>query len=139
MAPTRRTSPLARAILALHALTFLGLGIAFLAAPTEMAAIVDLEATTPLARNDIRAVYGGLELGIGALLLAALMSEDLAPALRSLLVIFGAMIGSRLLSLFVDGAPAQPGTLLLGLELAAFASAAIGLRSVGRRPRTPRP
>ncbi len=136
MSPTRRTSPLARAILALHALTFLGLGIAFLVAPTEMAAIVDLEATTTLARNDLRAIYGGMELGIGALLLAALLGEDLPPALRSLLVIFGAMIGSRLLSMLIDGVPAQPGTLLLGLEVAAFSSAAIGLRSVGRRPRS---
>jgi len=139
MTPRSRPSPLARAIVALNALTFIGLGIAFLISPTEMAAIVDLEGTSPLARSDLRAIYGGIELGIGALLLVKLLDGDLAPALRSLLFIFGAMILSRLFSLFADGMPAQPGTLLLGLEVAAFSSAALGLRMIGRRPRRPRP
>lgn len=138
MLPRNRPSPLARAIVALNALTFIGLGIAFLIAPTEMAAIVDLEGTSNLARNDLRAVYGGLELGIGALLLAKLLDGELAPALRSLLFLFGAMILSRIFSLLADGMPAQPGTLLLGLEVAALSSAALGLRALGRRPRPPR-
>ena len=132
-------SPLARTIVALNALTFIGIGIAFLISPTEMAAIVDIEGTTNLARNDLRAVYGGIEIGIGALLLSKLLDGDLAPALRALLVLFGAMILSRIFSLAVDGVPEQPGALLFALEAAALTSAFVGLRAAGRRPRQHRP
>jgi len=131
----RTASPsLARWIVLLNALVFVGLGVAFLLAPTQLAAIIDLDAITALARNDIRAVYGGIELGIGLFLLGTLRSGDVRLALRALILLFGSMILARLISIAIDGVPEHPGTLLLCVETCALLSALVG-RSVARRHR----
>jgi uncharacterized protein DUF4345 len=58
---------LGRALLGLGALLYLGLGVWFLIWPEGLSA-VGLSADTPAARTELRATYGGLELGLFAFL-----------------------------------------------------------------------
>lgn len=46
-------------------LMLLGFGLAFLLSPARMAGLVDIQAPTSSALSDIRALYGGLEIGLG--------------------------------------------------------------------------
>lgn len=64
-----RRERIGRAWVALSAGLYLVLGVWFLAAP-EALEIVRLSAAEGTARAELRAMYGGLELGIGAFLLA---------------------------------------------------------------------
>ena len=128
-----RSSPFALTIVLLTALTFIGVGVSFLVDPTGMAALVDIEATSALARNDIRAVYGGLEVGVGIALLAALAGGGPERPLKSTIYLFGAIVLARSLSIAVDGKPGDPGALLLGLELLCFTCASLALTTLRRR------
>jgi hypothetical protein len=69
---------LARITLWLGGLGFLAFGLAFLIAPLETMAAAGLQLQGDLAATELRAFYGGLELALGALLIAA----DLHPAAR---------------------------------------------------------
>ena len=57
-------------------LACLALGVAALIAPVRFAATVGLEATGPLGRSELRAVFGGVFIGIGA----ACLATSSAPA-----------------------------------------------------------
>ena len=59
---------LALVILWISAGAFAGFGLLFLALPERMADTVELSARSSTARTEIRAMYGGLELGIAAFL-----------------------------------------------------------------------
>ena len=54
-------------LIIIAALIFLGFGVWFIIKPTALAGI-GIEATSPSARTDIRATYGGFELGVAAFL-----------------------------------------------------------------------
>ena len=58
-------------VLRASALAFFGIGAAFLVAPASMAGFVGISSGGASADNDIRAVYGGLQLACGALLWTA--------------------------------------------------------------------
>ena len=60
-------------ILWLDALAFLGFGLAFLLNPTGMMEGLDIAVPTVRAEIEIRAFYGGLELGFAAFLALAAM------------------------------------------------------------------
>lgn len=78
-------------------------GITLLIRPHAMAA-VDLPADTPNARTEIRAMYGGLEIGIAAFLALAIAWPELAQtALIFQLFALGGLAIGRLLAIAVDG------------------------------------
>ena len=62
-------------LIIIAALIFLGFGVWFIIKPTVLAGI-GIEATSPSARTDIRATYGGFELGVAALLFWCAWRED---------------------------------------------------------------
>ena len=65
-----------RLILAVIALSYAGFGFAFLFNPDAWSATVSVAFTGPAGRTDFRAVYGGLEFGVGVFLfLCALRRE----------------------------------------------------------------
>lgn len=64
-------STLEKGLLWVAGLGFLGFGLAFLLAPLETLAAAGIEVQGALAVVELRAFYGGLELGLGALLVAA--------------------------------------------------------------------
>ena len=62
-------------VLLFDAIAFAGFGVAFLFAPAELVAKVDIALQSPVAVSEIRAFYGGLELGVAAYLAAALAGK----------------------------------------------------------------
>lgn len=58
-----------RPILLISVVATLGLGVAFLTMPERMLAPVNLPLDAPEARAEIRAFYGGFQLGVGLFLL----------------------------------------------------------------------
>jgi len=62
---------LVKAVLILSGLVFLGFGIAFLADPEGLAKMAGLRFAQPRASAEIRAMYGGLQVGLGLFFLVA--------------------------------------------------------------------
>jgi hypothetical protein len=117
---------LARAITALNGAIFGLTGVAFLVDPVGMAAAVSLTAGTPVSVNEIRAFYGGLEVGLGVLLLSAAVRRIwLAPVLALQVAVLGGIVMARLLGFAAEGLPGQPIYTLLAIELAMGLSAGI--------------
>jgi hypothetical protein len=118
-----------RLALTLCGLAFLGFGVAFLAWPEPLVILVDVTPLTRTGTTEIRAMYGGLEIGLGSfLLLAAARREHVTIGLRAALFAFGGLAAGRLIGLAVDGWW-QPSTwLLMSAEIAAVVLAAWALR-----------
>lgn len=109
----------ARIVLLLAALPFLGIGVAFLLDPAGMAAHVGLSLSGPIADSDVRAVYGGLQIACGTILLlgALAVRRPLVRAtLRVEILLFAGLACARLFSLASVGAPGDLGWQLLGAE-----------------------
>jgi len=114
----------ARSVVILGAVTLCVLGVLFLYAPDDWAAVVDLQLTTPLARADIRAVYGGLELALGGVLLTwAFSAARLYSALELHMAIWAGLAGGRALGLTTAPAPLEAGAGLFATELIGLALA----------------
>ncbi|MDX2169192.1 MAG: DUF4345 domain-containing protein [Deltaproteobacteria bacterium] len=109
---------LPRAVLILSGTVVLAIGVAFLLAPAAMMQSVDIAVATPLARGDVRAIYGGMEVAVGLLLLLASQRADrVRPGLFAAAVLFTGMVSGRLLGVLLDGAPPPFGWFLAGIEL----------------------
>jgi ribosomal protein S18 acetylase RimI-like enzyme len=89
------------------------------------------------AEQDVRAVYGGLQLACGLLLaLAAGASEAAVRAgLAAQLALYGGLAGARLLGLALTGAPGALGAALHAGELVALGAGTIAWRRLARAPR----
>jgi hypothetical protein len=125
----------ARLVLRLSALPFAGIGLAFLLFPAAMAAHVGVSLAGATADHDVRAVYGGLQLGCAALLwLGAARAERVRPALLAQLLLYGGLAGARILGWALAGAPGPLGLALHAGELAGFAAAGFALRRLRRTP-----
>lgn len=112
----------------LHAL----FGLYGLYQPSQMAQIAELEAVTPAARGEIRAVYGGLFVAIGGILLRGALGGPVAAGwVRAVSVAYAGLFLGRVVSVAVDGPSGY--TLFAGaFEIALagfFAWAATGLRA----------
>ena len=120
----------ARFALAASSLPFLAIGAAFLLAPNALAGRVGLALTGATADNDVRAVYGGLQLACGLLLaLASHASNALVRAgLAAQLVLYAGLAGARVVSFAFAGAPGVLGFALHAGEIAALVFGAIAWR-----------
>ncbi|SEL66718.1 protein of unknown function [Atopomonas hussainii] len=108
---------LKQAFLLLQALALLGFGLAYLIMPLEMAKLSGMGLLTTAALTDVRAYYGGLEIGLALYLLLSLKTEaDRFNALRLLGIAYFAMFGARLAGIFIDGGEQQFNYIALGLE-----------------------
>jgi hypothetical protein len=125
----------ARLVLALSALAFGGIGVAFLAAPAAMGGIVGVEIRGALADGDVRAVYGGLPLGCAVFLArCALERRWLRAGLTAQLCLFAGLAGGRLVGLAIAGAPGPLGLGLLAAEGTAFGCGIWAWRLLAREP-----
>jgi hypothetical protein len=78
---------------------------------------VEILPLTVSAFNELRASYGGLQIGIGLLLLAgALLPSLTRPALLAQALMVGGLAAGRLVSLWLDGLPNGFVLMLLALE-----------------------
>ncbi len=107
----------ARIVLWLSALLFAAVGLCFLLAPAAMAARVEISLGGPIALSDVRAVYGGLQLGFGAFLFwAAAEPSRMRTALFAQLAVFAGLLLGRAVSAALDGLPQSPGYALIAAE-----------------------
>ncbi len=95
---------LTKVVLSLAGLMYLGFGVAFLVAPAPMAELVHLSVEHPVARTEVRAFYGGLEMGLGLFLLLCLARRGAARlgALALALLAGGTALG-RVFGIIADG------------------------------------
>ncbi len=112
-------------VLRASALAFGAIGAAWLFAPARLAPLVGIELTSPTALTDARAVFGGLECGIAALLWwcardAARVDFGLWLALAG----FGGLAAGRVVGFALDGPGDAFGNALFAAELVGFAAAA---------------
>ena len=120
----------ARFVVGVSALAFLGFGTAFLVAPETLVGTVALQPTDPIGLTEIRAFYGGLEIGLAVFLLACLFGDrrDLLAATSAVAMTMAAVAIARGWGMFMDD---TAGTLMAGFmatELV-FAAAALLARA----------
>src|SRR5688500_15143100 len=95
---------LAQALLLLAALVFIGIGVVFLFAPVDWARVVEIELPTSISRTDLRATYGGFDLGFGVFLaLCALRPAWIRPGLAAMAIALAGFAGGRSYGILVDG------------------------------------
>jgi hypothetical protein len=124
---------LSRLALVTAAAGFTGFGAACLVRPKSMLERVDVRARSAKGHTELRAMYGGLELGLGAFFAAAAAKPEwMRPALLAQALGLGAMAGSRLAGIVRDR-PA--GSLMKALVAAELATAALGLVALAKPPR----
>lgn len=109
---------------------FLGFGLAFLIAPLQTLAAAGIELSGDLAATELRAFYGGLEVALGGLLIAA----DLIGARRHGLILCLASYGgiglARALGIALAGSATPFLWAALATELTLAALSALSLRGV---------
>jgi len=118
---------LARVVLALNAAFVLLSGFACVIAPASLAQQAGLS-VIPSALTEIRAIYGGLTIGMGCFLIWCLRHRELTFA-GLLLVAFG--VGgagmARILGMLIDREPTAFHLMNLAIEVATVAVVAVAL------------
>ncbi len=111
------------------AAVFLGIGAASVFAPTVVADFVNIKLEDALARFDFRAVYGGLQLGLGLWIgVAALRKAWRLPALNLTALALGGLLLGRALARALDAeSPGPIGFGIMGLEVAGLAVTAFAM------------
>ena len=99
---------LARIVLLLQIAALAGLGLAYFIQPETMASYSGALLMSNAAVTEVRAYYGGLQLGLAAyLLLALLRGELLRPALTLLVLLYAVLALARIAGLWLDGGAQQ--------------------------------
>ena len=94
----------ARIVLILVAFGFIGFGMFGLVAPLALVGAVDITAETAQGRTELRAVYGGLQLGLGVfLLMASSLRSWMRPALALTICSLLGLACARLLGIQMEG------------------------------------
>jgi hypothetical protein len=116
-------------VLWLSALVFAVFGVLFYFDPAGWGAKVDLGATTPTARTEIRAMYGGFELGVAAFLAwCALDPSRVRIGLVAALCMFAGVALGRGTSLLTDPGSRSVMYTVIGSEIVAAALVIVALR-----------
>jgi hypothetical protein len=121
----------ARALLWVGGVSFLAFGAAFLVAPLELFAAIGLALSGPIATTELMAFYGGLEIAVGALVVACALS---AARVRDGLVLMTACYGgiglARAAGMLATGASSDFLWFALATELVFAVLGAILLATV---------
>jgi hypothetical protein len=127
------TMNLTRIALITGASAFTGFGIACLVRPRKMLRRLDIRPQSSRGTTELRAMYGGLELGLGAFLAAAAGNARWSrPALVAQTLGLGSLAASRFVGILVD----RPrGNLMKGLFAAEVSGAALGAVALARKQR----
>lgn len=122
-----------QAVIAIDALIFLGLGAAMLYDPLPLLTGVGVGAVGPqsvAAPTELRAMYGGLEIGLGLSCLLGLRRPAWqAPTLAMCTLALAGLGSGRLIGILLDGATPLLLMLLLSEILSAALNGAALLRS----------
>ena len=90
-------------VITIAGLGFLGFGIVLLCWPDMALPGLGIKALSDQAQAEIRAMYGGLEIGLGVLLLTCFSSERQIFGLQLSLASYGGLGIARLLSMLAIG------------------------------------
>jgi hypothetical protein len=124
---------LAQVLLLLGAIIFIGIGVVFLFAPVEWARVVEIELPTPMSRTDLRATYGGFDLGFGVFLaLCAFRREWIRPGLAAMAIALAGFAGGRTYGMIVDGCPSPLMPSLAALEASGSILASLVYRKASK-------
>lgn len=127
---------LSRIALITAASGFTGFGIACLIRPKSMLRRVDVQARSARGTTELRAMYGGLELGFGAFFaIAAVKPEWSRPALMAQTLGLGALAASRLAGILSDH---PRGALMKVLFVAESSAAGLGAAALATSREEPR-
>lgn len=117
-----------RIVLALLGLIFASVGVAFLLSPSPMAMRVGIPLVTMAGTTDVRALYGGLEIGFGTfLILCSTARTYVLPGLLGVLCALVGMSVSRAIGIALDGGPAPIIGAALAVEVSGAALALLAL------------
>ncbi|WFC61179.1 DUF4345 domain-containing protein [Pseudomonas sp. REST10] len=124
----------ARIVLLIQIAALVLLGLAYFIRPEEMASFSGALLMSAAAVTEIRAFYGGLQLGLAAFLAMALLRLDLLrPGLTLLVLLYSALAVARIGGLWLDGGAQQTFNLYaLLLELVSAGLAWWALRGIQR-------
>ena len=118
---------LARNTLLATALMFLFFGVAILLFPVEILKLCEIELVHPTAKMEIRAFYGGLEIGLAVYLLLCRSRGALTDGLRLCLLLLGGILLGRITGAAVDGVQGNYLWYTLPVEGTLFALSYISL------------
>ena len=127
------TRSIARILLGLPGLFIALTGLSFLISPVDAADKLGLIAPDAEALSNLRGMAGAPLFAVGVALLLGALTAKLEYA-RPAVIFLLALIGARLLSYAVDGAPGSM-ALLLAIPAVAFASMLAGHRLLDRSER----
>lgn len=98
----------ARVVLVIQLLALGGLGLAYFVCPHEMANLSGMLLMSAAAATDVRAYFGGLQLGLAAFIGMALTRLELTRSGLTLLVLlYSALALARIGGLWLDGGAQQ--------------------------------
>jgi hypothetical protein len=98
----------ARVVLVIQLLALGGLGLSYFVRPHEMANLSGMLLMSAAAATDVRAYYGGLQLGLAAFIGMALTRLELTrTALTLLVLLYSALALARIGGLWLDGGAQQ--------------------------------
>lgn len=126
---------LPRAVLWLAVATFLFFGVAYFVAPDRMTAVVGITLTSSTARADVRAVFGGLEIAIAALLARLALRGRVDEGLVASCVLFAGLAIGRVAGAALDGEFTPTTWRVIGGESFGAAGCAAAWALHRRRPR----
>ena len=125
---------LPRTILLLAGLLFLGFGAWMATEPEALGRFVRFDTTDPLTLTEVRAFYGGLEIGLGLFLLGcAALGRALRPALILVALVFGLTAAARIAGIVLDRPDNRTVYAFLAVELLGAVLGLVG--AFAARPR----
>lgn len=118
------------AVLLFFGASFGAFGVWALLAPASLANLIHMTPETPGALTEIRAFYGGLEIGLAAVMIRAAFHRPWRPgALLVLVAVAGGIAAGRIVGLIID--QSVSGTML-GALVWEVAGAVLGLLAYAR-------
>jgi len=112
----------ARIFLALSALVWLPYGVWCFIDPAQLAGSAGVAFQSATGSTELRAMYGGLQAGLGSLALAGVLRLAFErPALLALLFVTAGLASARLAGVALDGSPSSYTLAGLGFEIATVA------------------
>lgn len=109
---------LKKVLIAITGLIFIAVGIFTLINPAKNLETFQVQVQTITAKNEMRAVYGGLHLAIAVIFLQLAFNKNFEKyALKGYILLVGSMVLGRILSTIIDGFPDyKPAQIFYGIE-----------------------
>lgn len=109
---------LSKTVLLIAGFIYAVLGFSFLFSPIRMGETILLSVSSAAAATELRAIYGGLELGFGVFLLyCGSHAGTLLSGLVAMTMVTGGILLGRVTGIFLDGSPAKVTLVSMIVEL----------------------